>query len=154
MTTPVTAKVAERIKTITAQTLQRRVQDPRLGFLTITDVRLTKDWHNAELFYTVLGDEAAWADAAAALETAKGQVRSAVARGLKMRFAPELAFVPDAMPEQSAHMEALIAEARAKDAAVADLAQGAEFAGEADPYKADASDGSEPGFETGSGQAG
>jgi ribosome-binding factor A len=140
MATPATAKMAERIKTIAAQTLQRRVQDPRLGFLTITDVRLAKDWRAAELFYTVLGDEAAWADAAAALEAAKGQVRTAVAVGVKLRFAPELSFVPDAMPEQSAHLEELFAAAREQDAAVAGLAQGAAYAGDADPYKPDPSE--------------
>ena len=135
MTNPTAAKVAEQIKTIAAEMLQRRVEDPRLGFLTITDVRLSKDWRRCELFYTVLGPDQAWADAAAALDLAKGQIRTQVSRQLKMRFAPELAFLADAVPEQSAHFEELLAAAKAVDARVAELAQGATYAGEADPYK-------------------
>jgi ribosome-binding factor A len=135
MPNPTAAKVAEQIKTIAAQMLQRRVEDPRLGFLTITDVRLSKDWRRCELFYTVLGSPEAWADAAAALEQAKGQIRTQVSRQLKLRFAPELAFVADAIPEQSAHVNELLAAAKAMDQRVAELAQNAEYAGEADPYK-------------------
>jgi len=135
MPNPTAAKVAEQIKTIAAQMLQRRVEDPRLGFLTITDVRLSQDWHRCELFYTVLGPPEAWADAASALEQAKGQIRTQVSRQVKLRFAPELAFVADAMPEQSAHFDELLAQAKAIDARVAELAQSAEYAGEADPYK-------------------
>ncbi|MDR1512636.1 MAG: 30S ribosome-binding factor RbfA [Propionibacteriaceae bacterium] len=135
MASTASAKVAERIKTVAAEVLQRRVEDPRLGFLTVTDVRLSKDWHAAELFYTVLGPPEAWADAAAALEAARGQVRTAVARAVQLRFAPEIAFVPDAMPEQSAHIEGLFEAVRAADARVAELAQSAAFAGDPDPYK-------------------
>ncbi|MDR0990796.1 MAG: 30S ribosome-binding factor RbfA [Propionibacteriaceae bacterium] len=139
MANPTAAKVAEQIKTIAAQMLQRRIDDPRLGFLTITGVRLSKDWHRCELFYTVLGDPTAWSDAAAALEQAKGQIRTQVSRQLKLRFAPEIVFVADAMPEQSSHIEELLAQVRARDAAVAGQAAGASYAGEADPYKSTAS---------------
>jgi ribosome-binding factor A len=135
MPNPTAAKVAEQIKAIAAQMLQRRIQDPRLGFLTVTDARLSRDWRRCELFYTVLGDAAAWADAAAALEKAKGAIRTQVSRQVKLRFAPEIAFVPDAMPEQSAHIETLLAAAREADARVAAQAAAAEYAGEADPYR-------------------
>jgi ribosome-binding factor A len=135
MPNPTAAKVAEQIKTIAAQMLALRIDDPRLGFLTITDVRLSKDWHKAELFYTVLGEPEAWAEAAAGLEAAKGQIRTQVARQLKLRFAPEIAFLPDAMPEQSAHIEELLAAAREADARVAQAAAGAQYAGDPDPYK-------------------
>ncbi|MDR1806785.1 MAG: 30S ribosome-binding factor RbfA [Propionibacteriaceae bacterium] len=141
MGNPTAAKVAGQIKLIAASMLQRRIEDPRLGFLTITDVRLSKDWGRCELFYTVLGDAEAWAGAAAALEAAKGQIRTQVSRQLKLRQAPEIVFVPDAMPEQSAHLEDLFAAARAIDARVAGLAEGAAYAGAPDPYKADPADG-------------
>jgi ribosome-binding factor A len=143
MTSPTAAKIAGQIKTIAAQMLQRRIEDPRLGFLTITDARLTKDFARAELFYTVLGPPEAWAEAAAALEGAKGAIRTQVSRQVKLRVAPEIAFIPDAMPEQSAHIEELLAAAREADARVAELAAQAEYAGDPDPYKRDDDD--EPG---------
>jgi ribosome-binding factor A len=132
--------VAGQIKTIAARMLSQRIQDPRLGFLTITDVRLSKDWHRCELFYTVLGDAAAWAASAEALESAKGQIRTQVSRQLRLRFAPELVFLPDAMPEQSGHIEQLLEAVSQADAKLADLAQGAAFAGDPDPYRAPAED--------------
>jgi ribosome-binding factor A len=128
-------KVAGQIKTIVATLVQRDINDPRLGFVTITEVRLSKDWHQAEIFYTVLGGEEQWASSAAALEKAKGQIRTHVAQKLKMRFTPELIFIADAMPESSSHLEDLIRQARDADANLSAQAAGAHFAGEANPYK-------------------
>ena len=51
------AKVADRIKVVIAQTLETKVKDPRLGFITVTDVRITGDLQQASIFYTVLGDD-------------------------------------------------------------------------------------------------
>jgi len=127
-------KVAEQIKLTATEMLARQINDPRLGFITITDVRLSKDWHEAAIFYTVLGDEAAQADTAAGLEAAKGQIRAAVARKLPMRFTPNLSFLPDVLPQASQEFEALLAQVKASDADIAAKAAGAEFAGEADPY--------------------
>ena len=69
-------KVGEQIKQIVATYLERRLKDPRLGFVTITDVRMTGDGREATIFYTVLGGEAERADTAAALEAGRGQIRS------------------------------------------------------------------------------
>ena len=55
-------KVAEQIKVIVAELLERRIKDPRLGFVTLTDVRLTGDGREATVFYTVMGDEQARTD--------------------------------------------------------------------------------------------
>ena len=65
-------KVADRIKVVVAQALENKVKDPRLGFVTITDVRITGDLQNASIFYTVLGDAAARENTAKALNSAKG----------------------------------------------------------------------------------
>jgi ribosome-binding factor A len=120
--------------------LSRRIQDPRLGFVTITDVRLSKDWQAAEIFYTVLGDQSAHEDSALALEAAKGQVRSAVARGVKMKFTPSITFVADSLPESSDEFEALLDAVRKSDAEIAAKAVDAGFAGESDPYRHDDED--------------
>ncbi len=140
MAGPHALKRAEQIKHIAAEVLEKRVKDTRLGFVTITDVRLSKDNRECTLFYTVLGTPEEVADTAAALDVAKGQVRTAVSKQMALRFAPTITFVHDAMPEASAHIEELLASARATDAEVAAKAEGAQYAGEADPYKKPAAD--------------
>ncbi|MDR2973457.1 MAG: 30S ribosome-binding factor RbfA [Propionibacteriaceae bacterium] len=130
-------KVAEQIKLIVAQMLARHVHDPRLGFVTITEVRLSKDWQQAEVFYTVLGDDEAQAATAEALEKAKGQIRTAVARNMKMRSTPALVFVSDQLPQTSGQFDQLLASVKAADAKIASSSQGAQFAGDEDPYKHD-----------------
>ncbi len=134
------AKVAEQIKFIVAEMLQRRIKDPRLGFVTLTDVRLTGDGREATIFYTVLGDADARAETAIALRSATGLLRSTVGKQLGMKFTPTLAFVLDAVEEDAAHLEDALARAKALDAAAAEQAQGASFAGDADPYRKPAED--------------
>lgn len=128
-------KVAEQIKVIVAGMLERRIKDPRLGFVTLTDVKITGDGREATVFYTVLGGEEERAGTAAALASANGLIRSTVGKQLGMKFTPTIAFVLDAVPEVAAEMEELLAKARAQDADVASRAAGATYAGEADPYK-------------------
>jgi ribosome-binding factor A len=135
MTAPRNAKLADQIKVVIAQTLERRVKDPRLGFLTLTEVRLSGDNREATVFYTVLGDDAERAGTAAALDSATGMLRTAVGQQLGIKFAPTLAFVLDATPESAKQIEDLLAQVQAADAAAAASAVGKEFAGEADPYR-------------------
>jgi len=130
------ARLADRIKDIVAEMLERRVKDPRLGFITVTDVRLTNDLHDATVFYTVLGDERERADTAVALESAKGIIRSEVGKQTGVRYTPTIAFQADAVPENAAHIDDLLRAAAEADAAVHAQAATAQYAGEADPYKA------------------
>lgn len=130
------AKLADRIKVIVAQMLETRIKDPRLGFITVTDVRMTPDLHDASVFYTVYGDEKERADTAAALESAKGLIRSEVGKQIGVKFTPTIAFFPDAIPETARHVEDLLREAAQADARVHEQAVGAAFAGDADPYRA------------------
>jgi ribosome-binding factor A len=128
-------KLADRIKVIVAETLEKRVKDPRLGFVTVTDVRVTSDLQQATVFYTVLGDDAEHAATAAALESAKGVLRSEVGRGTGVRYTPSLTFSADAVPETARHIEELIARAAAADAEVSRVAAGATYAGGPDAYR-------------------
>jgi ribosome-binding factor A len=136
MTNPRVRKIADRIQVIVAQMLERRIKDPRLGFTTVTDVRVSGDTQQATIFYTVLGADTPeeLASTAAALESAKGLIRSEVAKQLGMRHAPTLEFVHDALPETARHLDEVLAKARAQDEAVA-ASRGAAYAGEEDPYK-------------------
>lgn len=134
MTSPRVRKIADRIHVVVAEMLERRIKDPRLGFVTLTDVRLTGDGQQATLFYTVLGGDEEMANTAAALESAKGVLRSEVAKQLGTRTAPTLTFIHDALPEEARALDEVLARARAADEAVAAL-RGTTYAGEADPYK-------------------
>mgnify|MGYP003702914235 CR=1 FL=1 len=128
-------RLADRVKVIVAETLETRVKDPRLGFVTITDARITNDLREATVFYTVLGTDQERADSAAALESAKGVLRSEVGRQTGVRHTPSLAFVADALPENARHIDELLARAAQTDAQVAAAAQGAQYAGDPAPYR-------------------
>jgi len=135
MAIPRVRKIADRIQVIVAEMLERRIKDPRLGFVTITDVRVSGDSQQATVFYTVLGAEAEVAASAAALESARGLIRSEVAKQLSMRHAPSLSFIHDALPENARHLDELLNKARQSDEQVAAASAGATYAGDADPYK-------------------
>ena len=134
-------KLADRIQQIVAHLLDTRVKDPRLGFVTVTDVKVTGDLQHASVFYTVLGDEESRAGTAAALESAKGLLRSEVGKQTGIRLTPSLEFVLDAVPETAAQLDAALQEAARRDAEVAALAARAAYAGEPDPYRKPADDG-------------
>lgn len=134
MSNPRVRRIAERVQQIVAQMLERRLKDPRLGFVTITDVRVSGDSQHATIFYTVLGAHDDLAGTAAALESAKGLIRSEVGKQLGMRHVPSLEFVPDALPESARQLDEILARAKAQDEAVA-AARGSSYAGEEDPYR-------------------
>jgi ribosome-binding factor A len=132
---PRARKLADRIQQIVAQMLDTRVKDPRLGFVTVTDVRVTGDLQHASVFYTVLGDEEAREGTAKALESAKGLIRSEVGKQTGIRLTPTLEFHLDAVPETAAHLDAALLEAARRDREVSQLASQAQYAGEPDPYR-------------------
>ncbi|HEY7857639.1 MAG TPA: 30S ribosome-binding factor RbfA [Candidatus Nanopelagicales bacterium] len=128
-------KLADRIRVVVAETLEMRVKDPRLGFITITEARVTNDLHDATVYYTVYGDDHERTATAMALESAKGVLRTEVGRQTGVRFTPTLTFVADIVPETAAHIEDLIAVAAKADAVVHEQAATAAYSGEADPYR-------------------
>jgi ribosome-binding factor A len=129
-------RLADLIREVVAQKLQRGIKDPRLGSnVTITDTRVTGDLREATVFYTVYGDEEERKSAAAGLESAKGILRSEVGRAAGVKFTPTLTFVADALPDTARTIENLLDKARASDEKVREAATGAAYAGDADPYK-------------------
>ena len=132
---PRVRKIADRIQVIVAEMLERRIKDPRLGFVTVTDVRVTGDTQHATVFFTVLGEEDDLAGTVAALESAKGLIRSEVGKQLAMRHVPTLEFVPDALPENARVLDEALAKAREQDDRVTAQSAGATYAGESDPYR-------------------
>lgn len=130
-------RLAVRIREIVADTLERQVKDPRLGMVTITSSRLTSDLRDATVFYTVYGTEEEKAASAAALESAKGVLRSTVGKRTGVRYTPSLTFVADEIPEHAAAIADLLEKARVADTELARSREGKQFAGEADPYRRD-----------------
>jgi ribosome-binding factor A len=128
-------RLAGRIKQIVATVIETQIKDPRLGMVTITDVRLTGDLHDATVFYTVFGGEDERAASAAALESAKGVLRSEVGRQTGVRFTPTLTFVLDSLPDSAKHIDELLAVAAAADAQLSRVREGARPAGDEDPYR-------------------
>ncbi|RFD25391.1 30S ribosome-binding factor RbfA [Mycobacterium uberis] len=132
-------RLAKRICTVIASALEFEIKDPGLDGVTIVDAKVTADLHDATVFYTVMGrtldTEPDYTVAAAALDRAKGNLRSKVGADIGVRFTPTLTFTRDTTSDSVARMEELLARARAADANVAQVRLGAKPAGEADPYR-------------------
>ena len=128
-------RLAKRIVAIVATELELKVKDPRLAMITITAATVTPDLREAVVFYTVYGDEDEVTSTAVALASATGVLRSAVGRETGIKFTPTLSFRLDTVPENAHRINDLIAAAKASDAEVASRAAGAQYAGDADPYK-------------------
>lgn len=126
--------MADRIREIVAKRIERGLRDPRLGFVTITDVRMTGDLQHASIFYTVYGTDEERADSAAALKAATGMFRTEVGKNITARLTPTLEFIADAIPENAAAIDSLLREAAQRDAEAHASAASAQYAGDADPY--------------------
>ena len=134
-------RVQENIKITVARTLERRVKDPRLGFVTITEVKVTRDLHHATIFYTVLGDETSATETRRALESAKGLIRSEVGKSLGLRLTPTITFEEDRLPAEAASIEDALREARERDARIAAEAEGKSYVAGEDAYRAEGTSG-------------
>ena len=128
-------KLAERIKVLVAEALERAVKDPDLGFVTITDVKVTPDLQHSTIYYTVYGSAEDKQRSTEIIERNRGVIRREVGHKLNIRLTPTVEFVLDEIPETAAHMNDLLAEARNRDAEVARLASEAKWAGDENPYK-------------------
>jgi ribosome-binding factor A len=128
-------KLGDRIAQIVAEMLERRIKDPRLGFVTVTEARITGDLREATVFYTVYGSDDEVAGTAAALASATGLIRSEVGKQTGLKHTPSIAFSRDTVPDTARTIEDLVARARQADAEVAAAREGAVPAGDADPYR-------------------
>ncbi len=133
-------RLGDRIREIVADVLKRQVKDPRLGFITVTDARITADLRDATVYYTVYGDDTARQETAMALHSATGVIRSEVGRQTGVKFTPTLSFVADVVPDHAQAIEELLSRARAADEQVHRVAEGARPAGDPDPYRRSAAE--------------
>jgi ribosome-binding factor A len=128
------AKMGDLIREVIAKRLEKGLRDPRMGFVTITDVRVTGDLQHASVFYTVYGTDEERSETAAALKSATGMLRTEVGKNVNTRLTPSLEFIPDGIPENAAVIDSLLREARDRDSEAAALASKASYAGDEDPY--------------------
>ncbi len=128
-------RLGERITQIVAEMLERRVKDPRLGFVTVTDTRVTGDLRDATVFYTVYGSAEETAATAAALASATGLIRSEVGRQTGLKHTPSITFERDTLQEGARSIEDLVTRAKEADARLAANRAGAVHAGDPDPYR-------------------
>lgn len=107
-------RVNQLIKEEISLLLQRELQDPRLGFVTVTEVDVTPDLRQAKVYVSVLGPEERWVSSMQALESARGFVWNWLRRHLDLRVTPEIVWRPDRSMEHAAHIQSLLAELRAR----------------------------------------
>jgi ribosome-binding factor A len=132
---PRARKLGDRIADIVAEMLERRIKDPRLGFVTVTEARLTGDLREATVYYTVYGSDDEVAGTVEALASATGLIRSEVGRQTGLKHTPSISFIRDTVPDAARSIEDLVAKARAADEQVAAARAGAVPAGDPDPYR-------------------
>jgi ribosome-binding factor A len=114
--------------------MEKVVKDPDLGFVTITDVRVSPDLSQAKLYFTVFGSAEDLEISKEILESHKGKLRSEIGRHLGIRITPSIEFINDEVPVAAGAMADLLAEAKRRDAELEKIAKNAAPAGDADPY--------------------
>lgn len=132
--------MADQIHRVLAERLQKGLRDPDMGYVTITDVKVTGDLQHATVFYTVLGTDDEREASGKALARATGMLRTEVGRHMRVRLVPTLEFVLDALPGTVEDIDRLLDEAKQRDEQLRDVAAGAQPAGDADPYRSEDAD--------------
>lgn len=127
-------RLAERIKVLAAEALERGVKDPDIGFVTFTDVRVTPDLSHAKIYFTVFGSDEEQQKSIDALERNRGRLRGEIGHRLGIRITPTIELIRDEIPATAGALAELLAEAKRRDAEVEELAKQAKPAGDPDPY--------------------
>jgi ribosome-binding factor A len=108
-------KVAQAIKREVSSIIHDELNDPRLGFVTITRVELSQDLRHAKIFYSVLGKEEDCKKSKEGLESSLGFIRKLIAERIQLRFTPELLFREDKSVEYSIKIQTIIDEIHKND---------------------------------------
>lgn len=114
-------RIAEQIQKELAWLIQREIKDPRLGMITLHDVRVSRDMGYADIYYTLLSTEELSPDSEQVVQShnilkgASGYLRTALAKAMKLRTIPYLRFHFDTLAGESRHIDALINKAVASN---------------------------------------
>jgi ribosome-binding factor A len=117
-------RVNQLLKEEISLLLQRELKDPRLGFVSVTEVDVAKDLRSAKVYVSVLGSETEWRASLEALDKARGYIRNWLAPRLRMRAIPHLTFLPDRSMAHAAHIQTLLEGLRPSGERPADGAGG------------------------------
>jgi ribosome-binding factor A len=101
-------RVNQLLKEEIAEIIGRELKDPRIGFVTVTEVETSKDLRHAKVFVSILGSDSDWAQALAVLENAAGFIRGELIRRLRLRVVPYVAFRPDRSMAHAAHITEIL----------------------------------------------
>lgn len=113
-------RVNQLVKEEISHLLQRELKDPRLGFVTVTEVSVAKDLRTGKVYVSVLGSDEQWQASLEALRSARGYIRNWLAPRLRMRAVPELTFVPDRSMAHAARIQSVLAKLREEEPPPAD----------------------------------
>ena len=105
-------RLGDQLRVELADLIQREIRDPRVGFVTVTEVRMSPDLRHARAYVSILGDAEQTAESFDALQRAGGFLRSQIGRRLKLRHVPDLRFVLDETLDTSARIDSLLEETR------------------------------------------
>jgi ribosome-binding factor A len=105
-------RVNQLIKEEISLLLQRELKDPGLGFVTVTEVVVSKDLRSGKVYVSVLGTEEQWRDSLAALDRARGFIRNWLGPRLRLRAVPDLTFLPDRSMAHAAHIQTVLERLR------------------------------------------
>jgi ribosome-binding factor A len=108
-------KVAEAIHEMVSGLIIKGLKDPRIGFVTITGVKVTDDLHLATVYFTVVGADEVRIATEKGLNSARGFIRKEIGKNLRMRYIPDLAFRYDESVEYGSRIETLLKEIAVKD---------------------------------------
>ncbi len=122
MSTPRIARLRELFKEETSVILQRQMKDPRIGFVSVTDVELSADLRHAKIFVSIFGDAEAKARTMQGLASAQGFIRTELARRIRLRHIPQVAFKMDQSIERGARVNELLRKVTPHEGGQADEA--------------------------------
>ena len=108
-------RVNQLVKEEISQLLQRELKDPRIGFVTVTEVAVSKDLRSGKVYVSVLGSEEQWQASFEALQSARGFIRNWLAPRLRMRAVPDLTFLPDRSMAHAAHIQTVLEGLRTEE---------------------------------------
>ena len=101
-------KLQELIKQEMSKMLLREIKDPRIGFVTVTDVEMTGDLREAKIYVSVMGDEKKVQDTLKGLKSALGFIRREIGKRIRLRFTPEISFALDTSLDYSEHIQKIL----------------------------------------------
>ncbi|MGI6576373.1 MAG: 30S ribosome-binding factor RbfA [bacterium] len=117
-------RIQEAYKEELSELIQRQLKDPRIGFVSITDVNITSDLRQAKVYVSVFGNEEAKKRTMAGLERARNYLRLEIGRRIRLRYTPELIFVLDESIEKGVHLKELLDRLEQEESEGADLGGG------------------------------